>query len=383
MIFCCDLPFPRGNAGANRVYYLAKALVAAGREVLVLARNANGMNEICAEYGNVAYFGLPTRHGKLGKLLDEKILNGHNMVRLLQRLPLVGNEIVCIYANSAIFVLPVMKYCMKRKIKTVIDVVEWHQASQYKWGRLSLRFGILNYTFERLAPQIGNIIAISKCINNHFTRLGCHTTIIPPLTDISEVSFAPKNGQKKTFDLIYPGIPYTKDDIEVMLHSILLLPLECRKKVCFHSTGISEKSLRQFLGKRQWLLDELQDVFHVHGFMPFAELELLYKNVDFLLLARYDNLVDRANFPSKLPELMARGIIPIGNRIGDYYTYLDDGFNAFLYDKISPVECSKAILRAVLTPLQQLSAMKDAARECARSKFDYRGWKQRVSDFLL
>ena len=116
IIFCCDLPFPRGNAGANRVYYVAKALAAAGREVVVLARSTIPNQKVKDVFGGINYIGLPVRNGKLGRLLDEKIFNGRKMVKLLKEMPLKHGDVVYLYANSAMFVYPVMRFCQRQGI---------------------------------------------------------------------------------------------------------------------------------------------------------------------------------------------------------------------------------------------------------------------------
>ena len=214
--------------------------------------------------------------------------------------------------------------------------------------------------------------------------MGCVAHVVPPLTDMTEVTSEPSDSgcEKETYDLIYPGIPFTKDDIEVMLEALLVLPEHVRRRIRFHSTGIPRERLERFLGKKSFLLDKLNDVFCIHGFMPYDDLEKLYHKMDFLLLSRYENLVNHANFPSKLPELMARGIIPIGNRVGDYHLCLTDDVNAFLFEKDDAHECANAILRAVSNPWKKIYAMKASAQKCAEKHWDYRHWSQRLSEFI-
>ena len=120
----------------------------------------------------------------------------------------------------------------------------------------------------------------------------------------------------------------------------------------------------------------------IHGVIPYNELEKLYENMDFLLLSRYEDLVNEANFPSKIPELMTRGIIPIGNKVGDYYTYLKNGEDSFLFDRNNVEECRDAIVTAIAATRGCMDAFKERARKCAMEHFDFSMWSQRISDFL-
>ena len=212
IIFCCNVPFPNGNAGAVRVFYVAKALMEAGRNVLVIAHgngHDNGDSQM-KEYRGVRYTTYDESRKAVFRFLNTRIFGGVHCVRKLHRLNLSLNDIVYIYANNSSFVYPVYAYCQKRKIKQFIDVVEWHQAHQYGEGVYNrIRFKLLDYTFTALSPKIHNIVAISTCIEQHFKKQSCNVMIIPPLTEEKKaVAEAKGTSALGKVNIIYPGIPF-------------------------------------------------------------------------------------------------------------------------------------------------------------------------------
>ena len=173
-----------------------------------------------------------------------------------------------------------------------------------------------------------------------------------------------------------------KDDICVMLEGILELSSEERSRVRMHLTGVKEEKLRSYLGKKQELFDRLGGCVVFHGWMEYTELIELYEKVHFLYMSRPDNLVTRANFPSKMPELMTYGIIPMGNRVGDYHHYLHDGKDAILFEKNTKQDCKEALLRALSLTDEERRSMHRAVCRTVLEQFDYRNWQERVLSFM-
>lgn len=147
-------------------------------------------------------------------------------------------------------------------------------------------------------------------------------------------------------------------------------------------TSLDEENLRSYLKDDACIIDRLKDLLVFHGFLSREDLMELYASVDFLYMSRPRNRVTLANFPSKVPELMARGIVPICNRVGDYHTYMKDDVNAILFDDDDPEQCAVAIRRALKKTPGEIVAMKHAAVACAKASFDYRSWMESMKVFL-
>ena len=161
-----------------------------------------------------------------------------------------------------------------------------------------------------------------------------------------------------------------------------LLSKEEQSQITMHLTGVKEEKLRSFLGEGQSVFDRLGDTVCFHGWMEYDELIQLYQSVDFLYMSRPDNIVTRANFPSKLPELMAYAVAPIGNRVGDYYQYLTDGVDAVLFDQNTPEDCANAIRRVIAMSNEERKIMCQNARNTVCEKFDYKKWSKKLDEFM-
>ena len=139
--------------------------------------------------------------------------------------------------------------------------------------------------------------------------------------------------------------------------------------------------MREQLGINTCLIDQLSENIVFHGWMDYQDLQALFKRMDFLFMSRHDDLVRRANFPSKLPECMARGIVPICNRVGDYWKYLSEK-DSILFDESNVENCVDALRRAMALSKDELYEMKQNAVLCAQKNFDYREWADTLDDYI-
>lgn len=382
IFICASAHFPHGDAGANRIQYIAQALRAASYDVMVLSCGKTPENAV-KENGCPIYEGILYRNLELTSPRKEKLLSGYLMVSLMKQCGVSEGDIVYIYGSNSLFVTPVLRYCRRNKIKSVIDVVEWHQPFQYARGEKDMRYRSANKTFTKLALQTSGIVSISDCIRDYYTKKDCFTDVFPVIIDAESISFdIEKKSQDDNIHLIYPGNPMYKDDIGVMLEGLALLDSEEKSRITMHLTGVKEEKLRAYLGDGQSVFDKLGDTVCFHGWMEYDELIALYQSVDFLYMSRPDNLVTRANFPSKLPELMAYAVAPIGNRVGDYYQYLTDGVDSILFDCNTPKDCAKAIRRVLSLSAEERKTICQNARNTVCEKFDYRKWTKKLDEFM-
>ncbi|MBO5408287.1 MAG: glycosyltransferase [Clostridia bacterium] len=379
---CASAHFPHGDAGANRIQYIAQGLQLASYDVFVLSTGQTPKTAV-AKDGWFSYAGLPYRNLELANAKKEKLLSGYLMVSLLKKCGVTQNDIVYLYGSNSLYISPILSFCRRKKIKTVIDVVEWHQPFQYPKGEQDIRYRSSNKTFTKLSPKTNGIVSISECICDYYTKQGCYTKVFPVIIDAKNIPFdMAKKSQDDKIHLIYPGNPMYKDDIGVMLEGLALLSQEEQSKIVMHLTGVKEEKLRAFLGEGQTVFDRLGETVCFHGWMEYEDLIALYQSVDFLYMSRPDNLVTRANFPSKLPELMAYAVAPVGNRVGDYYEYLTDGVDSVLFNQNTPEDCRDAIRRVLSMTKEERNQLCQNARTTVCEKFDYRKWDQKLNEFV-
>jgi glycosyltransferase involved in cell wall biosynthesis len=275
-----------------------------------------------------------------------------------------------------------LKYSEKEKIRTYIEVVEWHQPFEYKYGSVNPRCISTKAAFYKMAPRVGNILAISNKIADYYEKNNCHVEVFPVFVDTDSQNLDNQIVDKNYIHLIYPGNPINKDNVATMLKALLSLERCELEKIIFHMTGNTEKQIRNILCKEDFLIDKLGEHIVFHGWMEYEDLIDLYHKMDFLYMSRFDNAVSQANFPSKLPELMGWGIVPVCNKVGDYYHYLTDNENAIIFESDSVEDCANALKRVLLLSPKERQEMRKNARQCAIDKFDYRSWQKKLTDFM-
>lgn len=384
VFICADVKFPHGDAGSNRIQNIAKSLVEIGYKPIVVSHGKNYENERDSEgryhSSGIEYVNVAMRNGGIGGLLDQKVNGGKLVLKKAIELGLGTDDIVYLYGSNATFMRPIINHCKKQGIRMFADVVEWHQPHQYKYGKWDLRFLSINYTYTHLYEQTKNVIAISECIYKYFAPKCENMLLLPVTIDGAEYADRVLDNKHEVINLIYPGNP-CRENFANMLRAIQMIEKNRRERLKLHITGVKKESVNAQLGKDAKLLDELSDLVVFHGWMEYADLQKLYEDADFLFMCRPNDLVKQANFPSKLPELMLRGIAPICNKVGDYWTYLSDE-NAVIFEHDDATECCGALLAVLSMSDDSINKMKLAARECAKEKFDYHKWSDKIRVFM-
>lgn len=378
LIICADRSFPRGDAGANRILFMAKALQETGWDVFVISIGRNeekyyDRSRGCYVYEGVKYRNINISSNRYFRMVQHNFLDGKNAVKMMQSLNITSDDVIMLYSSLYSFSSAVISFANSTKCKVACDIVEWHQPFQFKGGERGLRYKTYKKFFEELVPKTKNVIAISECLDKHFSSVGCHTTVIPIYVDTDNRKPWKREIDSSHLNVIYPGNPYRKDDLLSMLQAIEMLDDKEKEYVRFHLTGVNKSLLYSSIPGNERLLDALVDrgTVLIHSWMEYDELLKLYQKIDFALLARPVNKVTEANFPSKVPELMSKGIPVITNRVGDIVQYLDDGEDAILYDEPTAEACKKSIQRAIGLANEERIGLSKKAYENAELKFNY------------
>ena len=172
-----------------------------------------------------------------------------------------------------------------------------------------------------------------------------------------------------------------KDALENMVLAIGEVLRESKACVEFHFCGVKKHDILKILKIHEE--DELDSRIVVHDWLDYQELIHLYQKMDFLLLARDINEMTKANFPSKVPEVMTYGVIPIASKVGDYTKYyLNDNINSILMQGCNKEVIVSAIERALELSDSDIMHMADACVSTVTNYFDYRNWTEKLKGFL-
>ena len=384
IFICTDTEFPHKGASSNYIETLAKALSIRKIRTYVIA--VSYREDRCVdwvEYEGIYYKTILYDVSNAKKTLYARLSIGKEMWNCICRKGVESGDTIICYTENFFFMRNIYLNAKRRNIKVINCVVEWYIARQFKYGYLD----IFNFWYYCLAFYwgmgiSGNVIVISKKLQEYFTGKGCRVLLMPPLIDSSTISIDTHEPCDKT-KFIYSGSFKNKDSMRAMLESFASLPDEMKNNIEFHITGYSYEKIYEMSGVSPETWEVVKELVNIHSWMEYSELLELYKQIDFLLIARETNRVTLSNFPSKVPEMMAQGIIPVMTRVGDLPNlYLENGTDSILFEKCTVESCRNAIIQAVQMSDAERKNMRDNARKKAEECFAYEKWAVLIGDFV-
>lgn len=382
IFICTHSQLPGGDANSNYIFHMALSLKQANYEVITIGRSKDTNRQVTDIEG--IYCINLERKEHIPAKVEGHLFYGNRLIDELKSLDICENDYVIIYGGFvSLFTAISSRLKFMKKGHIITCVVEWPTPNQFRWKYLDLNYLFWKYVFYRMIPRWKKVIVISDNLCCHFNELGCNTFILPPLIDSQDKVI----GEKKVLDkiqFIYAGADTKKDAIKSMLLAINELSEEEKGKFRLNITSLTEKKARKLLKRNQRLIDENHNCLRIHGWMNYSDLIKIYYSTDYLLLPRETNQFTLSNFPSKIPEMMNYGIIPVCSRVGDYTgKYLIDMVDSIIFEGSSPRECSNAIRNALSISEDRRKYMSEHAIANAKQNFDYRAWSQKLTEFIL
>lgn len=372
VFLCLDNGFPRDGSSSNYIEYLGLAILNAGYDVHIIGmdeRNDKGTGDF-KPYKGMDYV-LLRKSGWRNNLRDFLIQTG------------VGkDDFVIVYTFKLRTLEPILRLSKKNGFYVAVCVVEWFRRIQLGIGiRGYVRYFFYWIFFYIMLPRAGNIIAISRHLEKHFKECGCHTLLMPILME--HASECMREPHKYPLNFIYSGFSWEKDCLDEVFHAVFHLPEDDRKKIHYHICGMKDEEFRECLGNDNELVQKALTVTTLHQWMEFGDYEDLLDKMDFVIIARRTNQTSLSNFPSKVPEMMAHGIVPVASRVGDYTDlYLNDGLDSFIFDGYDAEACETVIKRALKLERPELDRMSQNAKKTVEQKFYYGLWSEKLKKFI-
>lgn len=366
--------YPRGNATANYAQYLAKALQKEGYNVTIMS----ALNSEFHPSDGDAIGGITVRNIRWDSDFSyiRRLLNGRLFPIVLTgkiaKLRLTSDDVL-IVSNSLPAVRTLLRLKKIYKFKTIGYPLEWFGIEQYKTPKEAKK----GESLFRLNAKHDLLFPISYHIREQFPDTPA--LVLPIMADVNEFPLVPKTMDKYKF--ILPANGMMKDALPEMLHGLALLTKEELSRLEFHFTGVREKRIKSILNNAEF--EKIENAIILHDWMKYDDLVSLYQNIHFLLLARDTNQMTLSNFPSKVPEVMTYGVVPVVSRVGDYTKYyLKDGINSIVFEGCDANSCSKAIRRAISFSKEEYITISTKARECAERQFDYHNWSEIIKQAI-
>lgn len=383
VFICTEHPFPRGSAGANYIQYLALALKAAGFSVRILS--TNGRKAWCEEENEHLFYKdleliIPDRESnRILRKVENRFFRYRPFCKVLDSFHPGPGDALLVYSSNYNLVVGLRNYAQKRSMKSIITPVEYFMASSFPGGEKGIAFRRYCRLVEKEIPQFDIILPISNYLAQVYRNFGKDSRVLPIMADVSEFNEDFRKDFSGKRKIVFPASGVMKDDVEGMLFSLAELDESLLKNTELHITQFNNGRERvqaafdsiEDPGRRQLL----QNAVVYHNRLEYMDLVELYRDMHFLLLIREKNQQMLAGFPSKLPETMAFGIIPIATAMGDYAEYyLQDGIDSLLIYESGTDACKEAISRGLMLSPEEIQRMSFAAHTTAKDRFDYHNW---------
>lgn len=380
-IICTDEAFPRGSAGANYLLYFAKALQDIGYFPIIIAyvEKLEQTSDEIQEFEGIAYIQVAPSDNKIKHFLTFNFFLHQLYLPVLQQMNITREDIVWLYSAELSLIRGIKKFATRQQATLGACVVEWYTAYASKSLKEKIHYFCYKKVYKKELVEVKNLLPISHWLQAYYGTFKTQSMVLPIMTEV--------NAKKSEFceseiiRFIYPGGKSNKDDVDMIITTLSELGHNYKYEI--HLTGIVQ-SKEEFLKKYPINVQkELRKHLQLHGWMNYEELERLYDTMDFLVLIREESSATLANFPSKIPETMSHGIIPIVSDIGDYGQILSRelGKHSVLKSNTRE-ECQKVLLNALKMNRQQINENKYKVIEVASRVFDYHNYEDALQEFL-
>lgn len=385
IFICSSDPYPYGTANSNYIRNFCKCLLMAGYEVFVVGIGKNRDQDLQNTgyyYENVRYHNLSIPLEGAKNLLLAEVNAGNQMAVILKSFEIRTEDYVCIY--SGLFSVISNAFKMVQKDHIISIEVEWLQPFQYRRGRFDPMYIIWNSSFKYRMKKIDKFLPVSMMLQQHINENNKSACVIPVMTDSAEIysnDLCVRKGGLTHF--IYSGAATNKDAFPCMIEAIAKLSDNELKTIRLHFTSLKEATLMKCMIGKEDCMKRIRSSIVFHGWLEYEELTALYRQMDYILLARKKNVATLSNFPSKIPELMAYSVVPVCSNVGDYTSYyLQDEKDSIFFDEDQIESCCIAIRKALSLTDNELLEMKKNARLTAKNRFDYCNWAAIVRAFI-
>ncbi len=370
---CGFFNFPRGSAGANYVQYLGKALQELGYQIIIISNiNHKELAKKNKERNEFIIEEIKLSHNKVLHYLQYNYLISKITEHIFKKYSKNERDIFICYSTLPQIVTCVRRVAKRRNNICAACIVELYEKRDFSNSKKIGMYKNYKKVIDEEYPKFDILFPISSFIADYYKDNNLVIQVLPIMADPDEYNFYHKiNTKKRKF--IYPANGKVKDALPEMLKGISCLSDRELQFAEFHICGVSEEKIAGILETDVY--KNLRNSIIVHDWLEYDELIKLYQSMDYLLMARTICQLTLANFPSKVPEVMCYGVIPVVSRVGDYTEfYLENGINSIIFDDCTPSACYKAIKTALALSDEKRNEMASAARKCAVERFGYKNW---------
>jgi glycosyltransferase involved in cell wall biosynthesis len=368
-----EFDFNRKVAAAVRIMNNCKAIQAYGNLNIKIV----GYSDIpTMQQDGLPILNVPRGENMLQKLFYY-LFRSFFIIRLVNKNG-TKNSIIIYYGESTRILLPIYIYCQLKRIKLLVDVVEWYDYASLPYGKYGPLALDVHICLTRLIPRCDGVIAISSYLTHYFKNRGLKTITVPIIVDTFKDENEPAYNlgfEPNYLNLIYAGFPGQKDFVLNVVNAVEKLSSE-GLRVKFHLLGPTQTQLEALSIK------SYSDAIVCYGKVPQERVPSYLKQADFSVLLRPDKRYAHAGFPTKFVESLNAGLPVIANYTSDLALYLKDGYNGFVVENCSTDALVEKISYIISLDKSVFAELKVRAKQTAIENFDYRLYSKPLSEFL-
>ena len=274
----------------------------------------------------------------------------------------------------------ILPWCRKHRIPLVVDAVEWYEPSHLQGGRFGMARWMTEVSLRFGNVKAGNIIAISRYLQDYYLRRGCHVIRIPPILNVSAVS--PRiEANAGPLTMAYAGMPGKKDLLDNVVEAVLQIDSTGRS-IRLSMAGPRASDILRLPALRKRRVRSLPDCLHAAGPLPHSSVVDMVRKADFVPLLRPPLRYAQAGFPTKVPESFSVGTPVICNVTSDLGHHVRDGQEGIICRDHSATAFAEGLDRALSLTARDRAKMRQAARVEAERSFDYLNYVEPLGAFL-
>ncbi len=368
--------YPHGEASSNYIQNLAKAIVAAGYEV-ILATDINEdyeIESIISAHKPITVIPVVPSRDKIKSQVQKMRGFYDERIGVLKKYRITKDDrVLILWLKSEYFLDRLFAFEKEVGFKSICGVLELFAEEDYPTKEKFIQDA---HVVREVYSRADAILSISEYIDQYYRNKGKTVYCLPPMIDSAEYAAEVKKMDKLRFI-----IPSQKDSLKAMIMAFMELEREEMENIELHLCGIDEDVLRGMFPESAW--NQLMGFSIIHGRLKYEELIALYQRMHFMVIAR--NICQRtlANFPSKVPEAMNIGVIPIVSDVGDYTKYyLKNGYDSIFINGDSTEEIRRSVKKAISLSKEEYNRYAANVRRTAREQFDYHVWIPKVREML-
>lgn len=385
IIYIGGFELPDRNAAAHQVLNNARIFRDLGYKVVFCGINRNIVESQSQFHETVLGFdSYPVPYPKSTREWIKYMVDYDSIRRVIDEEQNV--KYVITYNVHAIPLRKTINYCKGKGIKVIANVTEWYENPFSLSPGKAVRWLDTMLVMHRYHKKADGIIAVSKYLQNFYSRYVPDIIVLPPFVDINEskwkesIPYTPNPKIEFVYSgTIEPGSNERKDKLCPIIDCFELLA----EKFEFHFSivGISENDFTKQFPSMTNKINRLERKVTFYGRVPHADSINMLKRADYCIFVRDSSRKNNAGFPTKFVESWTSGVNIIASNISDIKDYFPSDGKSIILDNNDPETIQNALVQVLSEGLAELS---NSRREGLGidNPFYYKNWESKVEAFL-